>query len=60
VQFSNDPSAVSDDNAVTRLYDLARSGETGSLEFQRLDHLVLDRLLNTYGGEIHRLRAMAA
>ncbi|NLA69088.1 MAG: hypothetical protein GX856_12760 [Gammaproteobacteria bacterium] len=34
--------------AVTRLYDLVRSGEVDNVEFNQLDSLVYSRLLQTY------------
>ena len=35
--------------AVSRLYELAREGDTGSGEYSQLDSLVYDSLLRTYG-----------
>lgn len=35
-------------DAVTRLYDLVRSGEVDNVEFNQLDSLVYARLLQTY------------
>lgn len=40
---------VSDDHIVARLYDLARQGDTATREYQLLDHVILKRLLQTYG-----------
>ncbi len=34
--------------AVTRLFDLARAGEVDNVEFHQLDYLVYSRLLETY------------
>lgn len=59
MEYSNAP-VITDDHAVVhRLYDLARSGETSTQEFIRLDHLMFDRLQSAYGGEIQRLRTQA-
>ena len=42
-----------DDNAehaaVTRLFELARSGETGNCEYDQLDSMIYDRLQQAYG-----------
>lgn len=35
-------------DAVTRLFDLVRSGEVDNVEFNQLDSLVYSRLLQTY------------
>ena len=35
-------------DAVTRLYDLARSGDVDNVEFNQLDSLVYSRLLQAY------------
>ena len=44
--------SIADNNAgqdaVTRLYDLVRSGEVDNVEFNQLDSLVYARLLRTY------------
>jgi hypothetical protein len=53
-------SSVKDDAAITRLYDLARSGDTQSREFALLDRFILLGLLATYGGEIQRVQSHAA
>jgi hypothetical protein len=37
--------------AVTRLFDLARAGEVDNVEFDQLDSLVYSRLLETYDGD---------
>jgi hypothetical protein len=60
MEYSNTPAVTDDDAVVCRLYDLSRNGETGSNEFLQLDHIVLDRLQATYGGEIQRLHTLAA
>jgi hypothetical protein len=60
MNYSNTPAVTDDDAVVCRLFDLSRNGETGSTEFLQLDHLVLDRLQATYGGEIQRLHTLAA
>jgi hypothetical protein len=60
MEYSNTP-AITDDHAVVdRLYDLARNGDTASHEFLRLDHVMFDRLRQTYGGEVQRLHPQAA
>jgi hypothetical protein len=48
---------VSDDAVVSRLFDLARQGDTATREFQLLDFVIQKRLLQTYGGEIIRSAA---
>jgi len=35
--------------AVTRLFELARSGETGNCEYNQLDSMIYDRLEQAYG-----------
>jgi len=54
-----------DDNAeheaVTRLFELARSGETGNCEYSQLDSMIYDRLEQAYGSDepaIHRAGAI--
>lgn len=39
---------IAERQAVTRLFDLVRSGETDNCEFSQLDSLVYQRLLQTY------------
>jgi hypothetical protein len=34
--------------AVTRLFDLVRTGEVDNIEFAQLDSLIYERLLQTY------------
>ncbi|MDH5823238.1 hypothetical protein QFW77_09595 [Luteimonas sp. RD2P54] len=48
--------------AVNRLYELARDGETDSSEYTRLDQQVFSALVQTYGAEegIVRQTAVAA
>jgi hypothetical protein len=60
MEYSNTPTVKDDNDVVCRLYDLARKGETSSQEFSQLDHVMLDRLQQTYGGEIQRLHTLAA
>ncbi len=60
MEYSNTPAVTDDDAVVCRLYDLCRNGKTDSREFPQLGHLMLDRLQETYGGEIHRLNTLAA
>jgi hypothetical protein len=36
--------------AVTRLYELARSGEVDNLEFSQLDSMIYERLQQAYDG----------
>ncbi len=45
---------VADDAVVSRLFDLARQGDTATREFQLLDFVIQKRLLQTYGGEVGR------
>jgi hypothetical protein len=45
---------VTDDAVVSRLFDLARQGDTATREFQLLDFVIQKRLLQTYGGELTR------
>ena len=40
---------LSDDQAVTRLFELACNGETANREFWELDNVVQERLLQAYG-----------
>lgn len=40
---------ISDNVAITRLFDLALNGDTENREFWELDSLVLERLLQAYG-----------
>ena len=40
---------ISDDQAVTRLFELACNGETTNPEFWELDNVVQERLLQAYG-----------
>lgn len=42
--------AVSDDNAVHRLFEIIASGDLNSQEFMVLDALVYQRLARTYEG----------
>lgn len=49
---------VTDDAVVSRLFDLARQGDTATREFQLLDFVIQKRLLQTYGSE--RSRGYAA
>ena len=44
-------SVISDDVAVSRLFDLARSGDVGNQEFSQLDSVIYQRLLQAYGSE---------
>lgn len=37
--------------AVNRLFEMAREGDTASGEFEQLDSLVLEGLVRTYGAE---------
>lgn len=37
--------------AVTRLFELARSGEVDNLEFAQLDTMIYERLQRTYDAE---------
>ncbi len=60
MEYSNTPTVTDDNAVVCRLYDLARSGETDTREFSQLDHVMLDRLQQTYGGEIQRLHTLVA
>ncbi len=60
MEYSNTPAVTDDDAVVCRFYDLSRNGKTDSREFLQLDHLMLDRLQETYGGEIRRLNTLAA
>lgn len=46
-------SAISDDVAVSRLFDLARNGQVGNQEFSQLDSVIYERLLQAYGSEVH-------
>lgn len=41
--------ALSNDDAVARLYDLATRGDTRNPELLRLDAVVYGRLIRTYG-----------
>lgn len=50
---------VSDDLVVARLYDLARQGDTATREYQLLDHVILKRLLQTYGCDVSHGYAVA-
>lgn len=45
---------------VSRLYELAREGETEGGEFSRLDAVVYDGLLRTYGAEAENDHAAVA
>jgi len=38
-----------DHDAINRLFELAREGETGSGEFQQLDNMVFEGLVRRYG-----------
>lgn len=38
-------------DAVTRLFDLVRSGDVDNIEFNQLDSLVYSRLLETYDSD---------
>ncbi|GAA3931006.1 hypothetical protein [Luteimonas lutimaris] len=44
-----------DDNAeheaVTRLFELTRSGDTGNCEYNQLDSMIYDRLEQAYGSD---------
>ena len=37
--------------AVTRLFELVRNGETDNCEFSQLDSMVYERLLQAYGAD---------
>lgn len=54
MQFDAPDTNVGDDVVVSRLYDLARQGDTANREYQLLDYVVQKRLQQTYGGEITR------
>lgn len=45
---------VTEEQAVARLFDLAREGDTQTREYQLLDYVIHKRLLQTYGGDIPR------
>lgn len=45
---------ASDDAVVARLYVLSRQGDTASREFQLLDYVVQQRLVQAYGGAFTR------
>ncbi len=45
---------VTEAQAVSRLFDLAREGDTQTREYQLLDYVIHKRLLQTYGGDIPR------
>ena len=60
MEYSNTPAVTDDEAVVCRLYDLSCHGKTDSGEFLQLDHLMPDRLQETYGGEIQRLNTLAA
>jgi len=53
-----------DDNteheAVTRLFELARSGETQNCEYSQLDSMIYDRLEQAYGSDGAALRQAGA
>lgn len=52
MQTENPAPGVSDDLIVARLYDLARQGDTSTREYQLLDHVIVKRLLQTYGCDV--------
>lgn len=52
MQSETPATTVSDDLIVARLYDLARRGDTATREYQLLDHVIVNRLLQTYGCDI--------
>lgn len=39
-----------DRQAVTRLFELSRSGEIDNTEFSQLTHMVYERMFETYAG----------
>jgi hypothetical protein len=46
-----DQSPEHEHEAVTRLFELARSGDTENCEFSQLDAMIYTRLEETYGSE---------
>lgn len=54
------PEYAGEREAVDRLYQLAREGETACGEYLRLDRLVYGGLVRTYGGEDDDSRRAAA
>lgn len=52
MQTETPTTGVSDDLVVARLYDLARQGDTATREYQLLDHVIVKRLLQTYGCDV--------
>jgi len=49
MQDDQPTNGISDDRAVERLFELARSGDTENREFWELDTMVQERLLQAYG-----------
>jgi hypothetical protein len=47
----HDQSPEHEHEAVTRLFELARSGETDNCEYSQLDAMIYTRLEQAYGGE---------
>ena len=47
--YEGDCGSSVEHEAVNRLYELAREGDTGSGEYLQLDSLVYDSLLRAYG-----------
>lgn len=51
MQDTSPTTTISDDVAVSRLFDLSRSGNVGNQEFSQLDSVIYERLLQAYGSE---------
>jgi hypothetical protein len=47
----NDQSPEHEHEAVTRLFELARSGDTDNCEYSQLDSMIYTRLEQAYGGD---------
>lgn len=50
MDYTQHSDVVTEDLAIDRLFDLARSGETATQEFLDLDGLIISGLIRTYGG----------
>lgn len=57
--MSDADTTTTDREAVTRLFDLAHSGEVDNCEYTQLDSLIYDRLVRNYA-EWDDVRVLAA
>lgn len=58
--YERDGGGSLEHEAVSRLYELSREGDTVSGEYLQLDSLVYDSLLRTYGAQTQRALGEAA